>query len=347
GREVTEGPLRIANTDIAITRSAFEAQVSTLILNVSQAYWDLVFQIKNLAVQRQTLESSRQLLAAIRTKVELGLLSPLEILVAQASVAAREEAVFIARKGVFDTEDQLRLLLNLPEQALFDPPAIQPTDPPTDQMQAFKAEGLLEAALQKRPELAQNRLLFQNQSLSAKIAKDKLSPSLDLVGRLGVNGLGRDFSDETEQLGQGSFHQWEAGLVLTFPLGNQAARADVQREKINIRQTLLKREMIIQQITLETKEGLRRVQTDFQRIKATRRARLLAEEKLAAGHERFELGLISSQDLLEFQDDLAKAKGSELKAVIDYNKSLVNLEDVSGALLARHQIETFSPRNDS
>ncbi len=342
GKVVTEGPIRIANTDIAISQSVFEAEISKLILNVSEAYWDLVFQIKNLKVQQQTLESAKKLNASIQEKVKLGILSPIEILVAESSVASREEAVFIAQKGVFDTEDTLRMLLNLPEQTLFNPPALHPSDPPTDKIQHFEAETLLQTAFQKRPELMQNKLLFQNQSLTTQIAKDKLSPSLDLVGRIGLNGLGKDFSDETDQIGSGSFHQWEAGLVLRFPIGNQTARAELQRERINLQQTQLNRKKILQEITLKTKEGLRRVQTDFQRIKATRRARLLAKEKLSAGHERFDLGLISSQDLLEFQDDLAHAKGNELSAIIDYNKSLVNLEDVTGTLLTRYQVEILS-----
>ncbi len=347
GQEVTEGPIRIANTDIAISQSVFEAQVSALILNVSNTYWDLVFQLKNLEVQQQTRDSAKQLLASIQSKVNLGLLSPIEILVAESGVASREEAVFIAKKSVLDTEDQLRLLLNLPGQSLFNPPTIQPIDPPTDQSQMIQAEETLQSAIQKRPELTQNQLLFQNQSLSAKIAKNNLSPSLNFVGRFGLNGLGKDFQDETNQIGDGRFNQWEAGFVLTLPLGNQAARADLQKEKISIRQTLLNREKMVQQITMEIKEGLRRVETDFQRIKATRRAKVLAEEKLSAGNERFKLGLINSQDLLEFQDDLSNAKGNELKAIIDYNKSLVNLENVSGKLLMRYQIETFSARNGS
>ena len=54
------------------------------------------------------------------------------------------------------------------------------------------------------------------------------------------------------------------------------------------------------------------------------------------------LGLISSHNLLEFQDDLANAQGNEFKAVIDYNKSLANLSHVAGTLHQQYQIETVS-----
>lgn len=342
GTEVTEGPLRLANTNIAISQAVFEAGLSRLILDVSNAYWDLVFQIKNRKVQQQTLESAKQLLASGQVKVELGLLPPIEILVSKAAVASREEAVFIARKGVEDTEDTLRLLLDLPGQSMISPPPIQPTDHPQEQAQHIAVSTLLQTAMTERPEIMEDKLLLHNQRLAAKIAKNRLSPSLDLVGSLGLNGLGKDFPDETEQMTSGSFNQWEAGLVLSFPIGNHTARANLQREHIKLKQALFGQKKRIQQITLETKEGLRRVQTDLQRIKATKRAQHLAKEKLSAGDARFKLGLFSSHDLLEFQDDLAAAKGNALKAVIDYNKSLANLAHVTGTLGKKYQIETIS-----
>ena len=342
GREITEGPIRIANTQIEISQSVFEAQVTTLVLDVSNAYWDLVFQIKNLEVQRQNLKSAKQLLTSSREKVDMGLFAPIEILVAESGVASREEAVFIAEKGVRDTEDELRLLLNLPDQLTISPANIQPTDQPIEKEQSIDSNSLLHQAITLRPEMAENKLHLRNQSLFAKIAKNKVSPSLDLVGSVGLNGLGRDFSDEADQLESGRFNQWEAGFVLSFPIGNHAAWADVQKEKIKLKQAMFNEKRLIQQITLERKEGLRRVQTDFQRIEVTKRARRLAEEKYAAGNERFNLGLISSHNLLEFQDDLANAQGNELKAVIDYNKSLANLSHVTGALRQQYQIETVS-----
>lgn len=342
GQEVTEAPIRIAKTDIEISQAVFESQISKLVLEVSNAYWNLVFQLKKLEVQQQTLASAKQLLASSRIKVDLGVFSPIEILVAEAGVASREEAVFIAKKGVGDTEDQLRVLLDLSELSKFNPPAIHPTDQPLELEQQIESSHLIELALTRRLEIRQNQLRLQNHALASKMAKNKLSPSLDFVGKLGLSGLGKDFSDEADQLDSGTFNQWEAGFVFSFPLGNHAARADLQREKTRMRQTLLQRKKVIQQVTLETKEGLRRVRTNFQRIRATQRARKLAEEKLSAGNERFTLGLISSQDLLVFQDDLADARGNELKAIIDYNKSLVNLEHVTGKLLDRYQIKTLS-----
>lgn len=340
GREVAQGPLRIAQTQLQISHALFRSQVMATILEISNVYWDLVFQRENLKVQQQSLRAAEQLLELNRNKVALGLLAPIEILVAEAGVASRVEAVVVAEKGIQDTEDQLRRLLNLSEQSMSAPPPLLPTETPTDARRELDETALLTTALRERPEIEQSQMELNNRALSIRIAENQLYPSLDLVGSVGLNGIGRSYSTEFDQIESGDFYRWEAGVVLSFPLGNRSARANVQREKSEWNRAALSKERAIQQITLETKEGLRRVETDYRRIESNRRARILAERQLTAGNERAALGLISSHDLLEFQTELADARGREIRAVTDYNKSLVNLDRVTGLLLERFNIET-------
>lgn len=341
GREVTQGALRIAQTQLQISQSVFRSQLMAIILEISDVYWDLVFQRENLKVQQQSLRAAEQLLELNRNKVELGLLAPIEILVAEAGVASRVEGVVVAEKGIQDLEDQLRRLLNLPEQATSGPPSLLPTETPTDTRKEFDETTLLAIALRERPEIEQSEMELKNRALSIRIAENQLSPSLDFVGSLGRNGIGRSYATEFDQIESGDFYRWEAGVVLSFPLGNRSARANVQRQKSEWNRAALSKERAIQQLTLETKEGLRRVETDYRRIESNRRARILAERQLSAGNERAALGLLSSQNLLEFQTALADAQGREIRAIADYNKSLINLDRVTGLLLNRFNIETI------
>jgi outer membrane protein TolC len=65
---------------------------------------------------------------------------------------------------------------------------------------------------------------------------------------------------------------------------------------------------------------------------------VLAERKLEAETERFNVGLSTTKNVLDFQKDLATAEGNELKAITDYNRSLANLEKVRGTSLEQHGI---------
>jgi outer membrane protein TolC len=80
------------------------------------------------------------------------------------------------------------------------------------------------------------------------------------------------------------------------------------------------------------------VQTDFKRIETTRSARILAEKQLQAEQERFKVGLSTTIFVLGFQRDLAVARANELRAIVDYNKSLSNLARNKATTLERYQI---------
>jgi len=342
GRKIVQGPLLIAKTDAGISEADFRSKVSALILEISRAYWDLVFQRENLLVKRQSLQSAHQLLDANRTKVELGLMAPIEILVAESGAASREESVLIAKKEVQDKEDELRLLLNLKEQSMFHPPSILPTDVPIQIKREFDPDKVLESALSNRPEIKLNLLNLQNRVLRLQIAENQVSPILNFVGKFGLSGLGGKYSEEVDQLRSTKFHLWEAGVILRFPLGNRGAKASLQKEKAERKKAQLAQTQLIQEVILETKKALRQVMTGFKRIETARRARRLSKRKLSAGQERFALGLISSNDLLKFQDELSDERGKELKAIIDYNKSLAHLKRVSGTLIESFAIEGLS-----
>ena len=63
---------------------------------VKNAYWDLVFSISSLEVQRLSLDLAQRSLKENRARVEIGTMAPIDIVQAEAEVAQREEAVIIA-----------------------------------------------------------------------------------------------------------------------------------------------------------------------------------------------------------------------------------------------------------
>jgi outer membrane protein TolC len=83
----------------------------------------------------------------------------------------------------------------------------------------------------------------------------------------------------------------------------------------------------------EVREAYRQIETNRKRIAAAEASRKLAEERLRSETRRFEVGLATNLDVLDFQEKLSVARSKELRARIDYQGSLVNLERVKGTLL--------------
>ena len=76
--------------------------------NVRNAYYDLMYAIGNLNVQRQSLELARQSLKDNRARVEIGTMAPLDIVQAEAEVATREESVILAEAAIDRAQDAVR-----------------------------------------------------------------------------------------------------------------------------------------------------------------------------------------------------------------------------------------------
>ena len=81
------------------------------------------------------------------------------------------------------------------------------------------------------------------------------------------------------------------------------------------------------------------MKTDYQRVEAYRFARDLAEQKLDAEEAKLRAGMSTNFMVLQYQRDLANAKTSELRAVIDYNLSLSRLNNTLGISLKNWNIK--------
>jgi outer membrane protein TolC len=69
-------------------------------------------------------------------------------------------------------------------------------------------------------------------------------------------------------------------------------------------------------------------------VQSTRTARELSEKRLAAEEKRLAVGLSDTFRVFQTQRDLAQAKRSELQAILDYNRALVDFEAVQTVPLA-------------
>ncbi len=335
GREITETPIQRARAYRAIEQITLDLQAVETIVHVVEAYWEAVFARDNLAIAEQRHRLALQLVEINRARVSLGVSAPVETLTAESSAAAREEAVVVAQANIQNAEDRLRKLLRLPGES---DSVVTPTDqPPPPAVLEEEEQKLIEAALLHRPEIARQTLDLHQQTLLVRLAEDKLRPSLDLTAGFAPLGIGSSHRESLSRLPQGDPYTWDVGMAFSYPIGNQAATAQYQASLAEHDRMRLAKENLRQQIIYEVRERMREVKTSEKRIESNGRARTLAEQKLAAGDERFRLGLIPSQDLLKMQEEVAEVKSSALRALIDYHKAKARLDQVTGAWVMRYR----------
>jgi len=341
----------VAQNTERVSRHQFETRVMDVVRQVQDGYWDLVYSIRELEVSRSSLQLAEDLLRNNSIQVEVGTMAPIDVLEAEAEVAARTEAVIRSEEAILRYEDILKRLINDPESEDFWSMEITPVDQPTRASMAIDLEDSVRVGLQRRPELFESRAVMDTRSYNVRYTRNQLLPQVDLVGSIAFNGLGgnqllrQDFmsdefetipggySDALDQLIGGDFRDWALGLNVSYPLGNSTADAAHARAQVQFRQqraAIESQELLIAQ---QIRVTARLVDTNQKRMEATRVARELAERRLDAEEKKFEVGMSTSFLIVQAQRDLALADANELRAIIDYNKALVAFERARGTLL--------------
>ena len=339
GIEVNKTFIKVAQNNAVVEEHVFRDRVMTVIMSVEQTYWELVFANENVKVAQAALKAAEELLATNRAKSKAGIMSIVDVLQAEAAVASRVEQVLVAEKAIHDQEDQLRRLLNPGEEELRQDVHLTPADLPMTLLEPISLQEAIDTAMEQRPEIAQAKKNVESGELNTQFARNQLLPNLSFQGTMGLSGLGRDYGDSFTRNFSGDFYNYGAGLVLSYPLGNRSAINTYNKRKLEAENAAVTLASLRQQIIVGVREAVRRVQTDFKRIETTRSARIMAEKQLQAEQERLKVGLSTTRFVLEFQRDLATAQGNELRAIVDYNKSLSNLARHKATTLDRYHLE--------
>lgn len=335
GSDVNRFSIHIAKKNRDISVSELKQRIIDTIAEYKKAYWDMVFAIEDLRVKEESLRLAESLLDINRKKLRAEVVSPLEVTQAEAGAAARKEDVIIARTTVREKENGLKRFItdDIYEMRNVE---IQPTDSPAVFTVGHDLETGFREGLMNRADYMQAKIEIEKKDLSIRYAENQRFPNIDLEASYGYNGLGMSLNDSVDNMEDSP--EWSVGLMLKYPLGNRTAKSGLRIAELEARQALLDIKKLEQEILVEIDNSIQALESNRQRIDATKIAKQLAEEALRAEELKFKEGLSTSHDVLTFQEDLATARAREISAVIDYNKSLVEFSRVKGTLLEEEGI---------
>lgn len=318
--------------------------------SVRNAYYDLVNAIAGLQVAQQSLELSRTSLRNNERRVEIGTMAPIDIVQAEAEVAALEESVIVAEGQIRTAEDRLRTQVMNPSQPDFWSTRLEPSDPPTLTPQPVDLDAAISNALASRIDLARARKEIDQTDIGLRFYRNQKLPAVDLtanydlVGTAGTQrqfGLDpitgellttgqtqRNFSDALRDVFGNQFRTWSVQLNVSYPLGRSVADAAVAAGRLQREQQTTTLRDLETQVVASVRDAARQVGTSLQRVESTRRARELAERSLQAEEKRLAVGLSDTFRQLQAQRDLARQRVNELNAIISYNRALIDFEAV-------------------
>jgi len=181
--------IRIQRKRLDQSDADFRQRTIEVITRVQQAYWELVFALRDQQNNVANLNLSRESLRNVEAQIAAGAKAPLERAEVQTELANRETALYSAIQAVSIAENNLKILIfktpSNPEWSA----QLTPTDTPQFDTNPVNLPDALKAARDNRPELRRLRLQNDINDIDLTYFKNQTKPLIDLVGTVALTGL--------------------------------------------------------------------------------------------------------------------------------------------------------------
>lgn len=347
GSDVSRANIELAGIANKADRAELTQSMIELANAVEATYWQLVAARSSLLVQQRLLDRTIQMRDKLEPRFGFDLLLA-DLNEVNARVDQRYADVLRSQQNVRALSDQLKRLINDPDLPVIDETLIEPSDAPADEVIAFSLLDQVTTALQSRPEIETALLAIDDADVRRVVADNAQLPILNLLASATASGL--DVNDPGDALGNAAdfdYIDYALGVQFERPWGNRAAEALFKQRTLERQRALENYRSQAQLVTLEVKDALRSVGTNYQLIDTTRSQRRASALSLEVAGVQLEKGGRNEAEtfttrvdrVLARQDALAQAELAEVQALSDYMIAVSELRRATGTSLKQAGIE--------
>lgn len=332
GTDVNMSGIRQAEISKKTSLYELQAYAELLLLQVEMAYLDYALAQRRLKIYEDSHDLAELQLEESRVMIEVGKIAEIELIAAQAEVASRKEALINARSNLDKTRFRLLRLINPPGVEFYSWEITIADELTVREYDVGDIETHMETALVLRPDLNEARLLIERNELDILITKNGLLPNMELFVTLGMSGYSDSFGDSFTNISTGN-NDFRFGINYFHTFGENNSRASYEQSVISQDQAY----EALNNLTLLAQEDVGvawiEVNRANEQITATAASRLLQEEKLRAETEKYRVGKSTSLLVGQAQRDYTSSRISEIEAIANYRKAVIELLRNEGTLL--------------
>ena len=370
--------VRIAESGQKQAQWTYGQALQDFVQRIGGDYWNVVFSEENLEVARAALRFNLDLVRQNAISVKVGTLAPIDLQEAQSAAATAEANVYTAEANLKNSRVQLRQDVMLNPYGTFVPEEIQPLTRPNPQEQVVvDEERALELAVQYVPSLGSMREAIRDALLQVKFSENQVLPQLNLGAQFGLTstagttpcqlnlggGLGGNcessnvkpptvplpgngnklpfggiYGDALDRLWGFTYYNYAAVLTFQMPLDNAVPRAALAQARVEYEQQRVLYRAALSQAVVNVQSSLANLYADYKRAQATASATYYARQSLHDEQVRFRVGLATTHDLLQFQEEEVSAEGNQVQAEVDLENAKLALEHSDGTILQAFNI---------
>jgi len=356
--------LELARID---TRSAFQEQLrqsESHLLEITRAYWALYFARVRYVQQLRYLDEAEQVETELKARQDVDAIAA-QLVRARSAVAFRKSDLIRSVREVANAQDRLRSLVNDPELAVAGREELIPSDSLLRDAYPVDYEYVSRKALTQRPEILQGVEAIRAASVREKVAKNEILPAVNLLLEGYVAGIEGDYnvaSAWANQFNRGG-PGFSVGISIEFPWENNAAKARLERRRLELRQQFNQLKTTVDTVLLEVKVSAREVETAWRDYGAKLEAVAAASADLEQLSARREVDAVESlpgnsvqeqqtrseflDRLLNAQTRLEIAEQQLVESSTIYQVAIVGLERAMGNLLQAERISVVRKTDEN
>lgn len=339
------------NNDISLTD--LEENVTNMVRDVENAYWDLYLSYRIYDTVVAARNSALRTWRDAKLKRDVGGAPGFTL---EDEAQARDQyfetqaRVKQALSDVYEGEAALRRLIGL---QVNDGKVIRPVDEPLTARYQPDWSVAIADGMTRRVELRRLKWNIKSLELQLLAAENLVRPKLDFIASYQVNGFGDDLwrqSDKDvagtrqglnsyyETITQGNQTGWNAGVIFEMPIGLRSAKAQVRNIELRLakaRDVLAAAEM---EISHEIGNAFQQTAKTFSVAQSYLNRRNAAVERLRLTEANEKVGKQTIDLVLRSQASLADAEVAYYRAIVTYTQSITNLHFRSGTLLPNNAV---------
>ena len=340
--------LMVALNNLKLSEDLFRLQVTTVIVQVENAYWDLRAARESVRVAEKSLSVSRLLYENNQKQERVGTLAHLDVITAQSQVASAARDLVLAQTNLQLAETRFKNLLSKRTDPDLDAAGVVTVDPLPEPREGDvpDSDKAIRDAVAHRPELRQAQNDLRNQEIAIQFTQNALLPQASVFGLFAGSGLQGNSLIATGGAGgslqesfSAAYPEYGSGLSLFLFLRNRSARADYLRAQLEAGQLQVTLQRSRQQIALEVRQAITGLIQGRAQVAAAHEAAVLADQVLDAEHKKFALGVSSTYEVILRERDQLAAQMAEIDALDSYAKALVEIDRAAGQTLEQNGIE--------
>jgi outer membrane protein len=308
----------------------WRAAVEQTILDVSGGYWRLVSARASLDLAVRSREIAEQSLQDAQERFTEGFAGSGDVHQVERALGGARQGEVVARAEVEAAEMALRRLLGRdvatgPPLELVDQPSRPEVLPGTEEVLALAREG--------NAQWLRDQVAFERAQIGLRQARNGTLPDLAVTAGFGQSGLAATAADARQQALGGAFNDWDLGASVSVPLPGRAMRADLSSARLTAASARLALDAAEQDLVLRVRAAVRQVERDRLRVGLAADTVRFARLALEADQELLREGKGSMRNVVESLEALDRETAAELVALIDLQRSLLELKRVAGTLV--------------